>query len=994
MAVNIVRVLFVGEDQVSGPAKRIAFSLNRILAITAGIAITRAIFAVGNAFADVAKQAFNAAAEFQTLQIRYEGLIARQMTALNSGDAFSAMLGETTEMAGWQIDQFEKLREQYDMYLDEQMRLIDAGKDEGAYFDQVSNLVDTYAQKVAASIPGFEKMETWQQKAALGALGMSEALENAIGPANELIEWTKVMAVTTPFTAESLAKANTLGMAMGFTTEETKRLTLATGNFTAGMGLTEEVIERIVYNFGQMRQQGKVTGTELRDLARGAFVPVTDVLKRMQENLEMGGMEFDDFRKLAAKGKVPVEAFFEAFMEIAERDFPDAMERMSKTWQGVTSNIQDFISVVIGTETLGPLVDKLAERMDASLKRMMAPEVRMGFRELGVTVGEVFDEVMATIPDVSAAFQDLAETLGMSGDPIETLKGIVEGLGNAFVWVLERIEGATTLFNSVLTPAIEAFNKALEDTEDTLSPFLDPIKEFAQQHGDKFVDVLNRTVEIFAILVGFTAGLKVLGFIVRVILKGIGGPLLAISAVLAAVSLAWENNWFGIRDTLTEVWEGTLKPAFENIKEWFENELPVALQAFWDTFTGKASEAKEGLAAVFADVGTKLGEARDKFLEFKDKAIEPIKRAWEDLQVLFGEIGYWVDVVKERFEHFKTALDPIVELLGTVFAFVLDTVKQGFEAWFPVVQQFVEIVSNNLGTAFNLISTFIQEHVLPALAGLYGIIRDHIVPTFMAFSEAISEAIAVFVEFVSGVIENLVLPVLAKLTEFWNQHIAPAISAVLELVGAIAEKFGEFATAILENIVIPALTKLREWFEDKIKDALEKVKDFIEDKVNPALEKLAEWVDEKVVPALEWLKDHVLEPLLGVFDTLGGMVDKATGFFKDLAERISEIKLPKWLQPGSPTPFEIGLTGINEQLEDFRSLLGYVARDANRFPNMERKLGTLSGIGGVGAIGAGSSTNIGQIYISIDGAQDPRAVIEELMIALRQQGVFINAISR
>ena len=35
-----------------------------------------------------------------------------------------------------------------------------------------------------------------------------------------------------------------------------------------------------------------------------------------------------------------------------------------------------------------------------------------------------------------------------------------------------------------------------------------------------------------------------------------------------------------------------------------------------------------------------------------------------------------------------------------------------------------------------------------------------------------------------------------------------------------------------------------------------------------------------------------------------------------MAERLRNIKLPDWLTPGSPTPFEMGLRGISKALKD------------------------------------------------------------------------------
>ena len=104
------------------------------------------------------------------------------------------------------------------------------------------------------------------------------ALAAAQRPAANMVQWMQRLAVTTPFTRQDISETMAFSMAMGFTAKQSKELTLAIGEFVSGMGLSTEVMERIVLQFGQMQAGGKLFGTELRDLARGAFVPVNQIL--------------------------------------------------------------------------------------------------------------------------------------------------------------------------------------------------------------------------------------------------------------------------------------------------------------------------------------------------------------------------------------------------------------------------------------------------------------------------------------------------------------------------------------------------------------------------------------------------------------------------------------------------------------------------------------------------------------------------------------------
>ena len=111
------------------------------------------------------------------------------------------------------------------------------------------------------------------------------ALDLAAEKAEKLVRWISKTAVETIFGAEEIANVYTLAMSYDYTSDRAKEITESVLNFATGMGLGNQEMQRIIENFGQMKAQGKLAGTELRDLARGAFVPVNAVLMQMDKNL-------------------------------------------------------------------------------------------------------------------------------------------------------------------------------------------------------------------------------------------------------------------------------------------------------------------------------------------------------------------------------------------------------------------------------------------------------------------------------------------------------------------------------------------------------------------------------------------------------------------------------------------------------------------------------------------------------------------------------------
>jgi tape measure domain-containing protein len=251
---------------------------------------------------------------------------------------------------------------------------------------------------------------------------MAEAFKFAGVRAELLLDWIKQIAVTTPFTAETLASTLAMANAMGLPIERAKDLTLAVGNFTAAMGLTEAHMERIIYNFGQMQAMGKITGREIRDLTT-SMVPMHRILAEM--GLEVNKTRAE-FQELALEGKVDVQDFFDKFIEVANRDFPGAMERMAKTFEGVKNNIKDFFEVILGVEVLGPVFDRITAKMSDFLQSLLRPEVRKAASTIGDTLRFALDRLSPVInKELIPAFINFARALGIVSPTARSLKDAI-----------------------------------------------------------------------------------------------------------------------------------------------------------------------------------------------------------------------------------------------------------------------------------------------------------------------------------------------------------------------------------------------------------------------------------------------------------------------------------------------------------------------------------------------------------------------------------------
>ena len=91
----------------------------------------------------------------------------------------------------------------------------------------------------------------------------------------------------------------------------------------------------------------------------------------------------------------------------------------------------------------------------------------------------------------------------------------------------------------------------------------------------------------------------------------------------------------------------------------------------------------------------------------------------------------------------------------------------------------------------------------------------------------------------------------------------------------------------------------------------------------PALKAIWDYLVNKLGPAFKWFKDTIIDPVANALKVgIGGALDWVLGKLTTFKEWLGKIKLPDWLTPGSPTPFETGLRGIADALGSVNNMLG------------------------------------------------------------------------
>lgn len=317
----------------------------------------------------------------------------------------------------------------------------------------VTYLVDQIKELIANTIEAGKEFQTLELRLntlnfnALVESGvdMNTATEESIRLTKEQMGWLQKLAATTPYDNTDISNVYTLARGYSFTDKEARNLTETITDFTSGMGLGNTEIVRIIKNFGQMRQLGKVTQRDLNDLATGAFVPVNEILGKMRVETGLTGDAFDDFRN-SGDG---VEMFLRTFTSLVEGKFGGSAQKMAKTFGAATDNLKDFVKSVVGLNIVKPILDVLGSRLAGFMDELTSEgrwDQIVGIAtRIGVSLTDMLGDILALAPDAK----------GVADAVVSALEGIADWIDQHANDIVEFVQESARWIREDLVPAIQ-----------------------------------------------------------------------------------------------------------------------------------------------------------------------------------------------------------------------------------------------------------------------------------------------------------------------------------------------------------------------------------------------------------------------------------------------------------------------------------------------------------------------------------------------------------
>lgn len=307
---------------------------------------------------------------------------------------------------------------------------------------------------------------------------MLDSQERATAMLNDLAQ----MAKKTPFELQGIEQNAKQLLAMGIEADKIIPTLKAVGDVSAGLAVP---LDRLAYNYGQVKAQGQLTGVELRDFAR-AGVPL---IAELAENLNKTESEIKEMVSAGEIGFADVEKAFQTMTSEGGK-FNNLMEAQSGSLQGQISNLKDEFNLLM--REIGMVLLPVAKDVVVWIKDEAMPKLKELWQWLkdhqdivkAVAIG-ITAMMIPAIVSMTIAMGALAVQVLIASAPLIALGVIVGALAYLIItnwdWIKEKtkmlwdyvvlafnsikdfLQGiGDKIYDSIVQPFINAWNKVKE----------------------------------------------------------------------------------------------------------------------------------------------------------------------------------------------------------------------------------------------------------------------------------------------------------------------------------------------------------------------------------------------------------------------------------------------------------------------------------------------------------------------------------------------------
>jgi hypothetical protein len=353
------------------------------------------------------------------------------------------------------------------------------------------------------------------------------------------------------------------------------------------------------------------------------------------------------------------------------------------------------------------------------------------------------------------------------------------------------------------------------------------------------------------------------------------------------------NALFRIREILLGVGE-----AFSNFFGFIRQGsdlLSSLTRLVYDLATafGATSEDAIGMANTFYDIVAAVIEFKDRVIEFLQPIIDWVANnvTLKDVLIALG-IAIASVVIPAVISLLATLL-PIIAV-GAALILAVTLIRKAWETdwggirtflvdvWDNTIKPNLELLRKwlavNLPIAIKKLKEFWENVLRPALETFWGWIQSTVFPLLQTLWDWLAKNVPAAIQ---------------TLADFWSNVLWPAIEAIWKF---------------LTDDMMPVWVALGELLQVTVVKAIEILTGIWENALKPALQDIWKNIQEKIIPVFQNMSNSV--------GGVSGAIKTVVDWIQRLIEKIRNLKLPDWMKPGSPSPWEMSLRGVADAMDE------------------------------------------------------------------------------
>jgi len=444
----------------------------------------------------------------------------------------------------------------------------------------------------------------------------------------------------------------------------------------------------------------------------GGIAGVTaDMANQLADSLSRVTM-FEDEAILSA------ENLMLTFTNIGKDIFPTAIETALDMSQALGQDLQTSV-IQLGKALQDPIIGITALRRVGVNFNDAQVEMIKGL----VESGNLMEAQKMILRELQTEFGGSARAAGETFAGQLTilrnqLGNVMETIGNALLPHLKNLSSAlidvvsSANFQQFVTELASGLANIAENVVKSIPVVIQKFQEFSTW-------LQNNKPIIAGVLTALGAAIAV--FVYTTVIPALASMIAAaapVIAIMAAIGLAgyvlyraWTENWGGIRDTVTNFWNNTLKPFVDQVVQWFQTSVPAVIE--W--LRGKWDEVWNAILAVVQRVQPMIDALTKAFLAaqqgdwyaFGQHLREYIDLLWENVKSAFSSAWEWIKTTVTNFINdvvtkFKTTdwaglgksiLEGIKNGISSMISSVTSTAKEVAQAILDAIKGFLGIKS-------------------------------------------------------------------------------------------------------------------------------------------------------------------------------------------------------------------------------------------------------------------------------------------------------------